>query len=118
MRHRGHPNIYLFLFFLVMLLLGLLMWHGAARAQHAEMHHFYQHLTIPGTKTSCCDNRDCRPADARWRAGQWEALHRGVWLRIPDNVVLDVKSPDGRAHLCIYELVDKPLCFIQPFLGG
>lgn len=82
-------------------------------------HHddFYQFLQRPGGGGSCCSNRDCRPADARVRAGHWQAFIQKKWVDIPDNVILrETHTPDGGAHVCA--VIDNdlivPLCFIPP----
>src|SRR5688572_23330780 len=73
--------------------------------QHAEIHDkFYSNWMRPDMPTvSCCDQRDCAPAEARMQNGQWVARKYGetVWHRVPpEKVEINRSSPDGRNHLC------------------
>ena len=61
-------------------------------------------LTTPEGQ-SCCDMRDCRPAEARLIDGHWEVLvqpYEGParWSIVPDRAVLRRDNPDGRPILC------------------
>lgn len=88
--------------------------HGAG---HAEMHHVYQDWLQPGSKVSCCDNRDCRPTRARvGDNGLWEAWDGRQWLTVPAARVLSMPSPDGRSHLC--EVGGTVLCFVPGEIRG
>jgi len=49
----------------------------------------------PGTDNYCCDVSDCRRTEAGWRHGQWWAFVQGVWMPIPRDKELPVKSIDG-----------------------
>ena len=75
--------------------------------------------------TPCCDDRDCRPADAfadlRER-GLVRLLIEGQWIDVPRAVVVAEDAPDGRAHWCGGRLftnspqgwVPLPRCVILP----
>jgi hypothetical protein len=49
---------------------------------------------------SCCDNKDCKPTEARWNGKNWEARFEDRWVVIPDERVLKHEAKDGNAHLC------------------
>lgn len=77
----------------------------------AFAHEPYSHWLIPGTKTLCCNDRDCRPTQARLADdGLWEAWDGKRWLPVPRDRVLKVPSPDGRSHVC--EIDGTVLCFV------
>jgi hypothetical protein len=68
---------------------------------------------------SCCDQSDCKPTNARFIDGRWEAEFAGAFTPVPDAKILDKESYDGRAYLCA--LPDQPgkptiYCFVKP--GG
>jgi hypothetical protein len=71
-------------------------------ASPAEAHDWYKELIIPGSKQSCCNDRDCHPVPDCSSLGD---LHRGVVIEgrcievAPQNV-LPMDSPDGAAHAC------------------
>jgi hypothetical protein len=80
-------------------------------APPAFAHDPYGSWKIPGTNTSCCDHRDCRPARARMDENErWEAWDGQRWIKVPPDRVLKIPSPDGRSHLC--ELHGAVLCFV------
>ena len=84
-------------------------------ASPALGHDPYASWMIPGTQTSCCNQRDCEPAES-WRVAgdRYEAKWRGQWLAVPPGAVLrDVQAPDGRGHVCVRASVTPPLvlCF-------
>jgi hypothetical protein len=70
---------------------------------HAQMHDVYKGWHPPNnSKTSCCNDSDCRPTRAyvdpegRWRA--WNGMR---WLVIPPERILPTDfAGDGRSHLC------------------
>lgn len=101
---------------------------STAIAQHPahdqEIHQrFYSTWTWPDNRRlSCCDNKDCSPAEARFENGQWMARKLGEdhWYKVPPEAVeYERDSPDGRSHICsefymvkLRGLVDKVYCFI------
>lgn len=65
-------------------------------------------LTIPGTGSSCCDESDCRPVDARrgpsgwqvrWRPGQLPGAPTD-WTDVPESAVLVRDNPTGIPIAC------------------
>jgi len=79
---------------------------------HAQMHHIYKHWHPPlNSKTSCCDNSDCRPTRAYVEDdGTWRAWNGVRWLAVPAERVLPTDfAGDGRSHLC--EKADFVYCF-------
>jgi hypothetical protein len=79
---------------------------------HAEMHATYEEWK-DYRGFSCCDDSDCRPvrADAGID-GQWRAWVDGRWVPVPPNAVLQIKSPDGRNHICMSPGAVEPRCFV------
>jgi hypothetical protein len=84
--------------------------------QHADIHdHFYstwERPDMPGV--SCCDKKDCAPAEARFKDGVWHARQVGTseWLTVPASKIEQRRdSPDGRSHLC--NIRDHVICFIH-----
>lgn len=51
---------------------------------------------------SCCNDRDCRPADDFVDAGERDVRLRidGQWIDVPRSYVVAERSRDGRAHWC------------------
>lgn len=77
----------------------------------ARAHDIYRGWMVPGTATSCCNDRDCRPTRARMDEHErWEAWDGERWLKVPPDRVLKIPSPDGRSHLC--EMNGAVLCFL------
>lgn len=71
-------------------------------ATPAYPHDAYHQWKIPGTDTSCCDDRDCKPVRARANIdGMWQVWHEGRWLDVQPRSILPIPSPDGRSHACI-----------------
>ncbi len=67
-------------------------------------------LTIPGSGSSCCDESDCRPVDARrgpngwqvrWRPGQIPGAPTD-WTDVPESAVLVRDNPTGIPIACWY----------------
>lgn len=93
--------------------------------EHAQLHeHFYRKLQrpdvshdLPGWQKSCCSDRDCSPAQARYRDGRWEFLKRGVWTAVPQSKIVADRTPDMQAHACISVVTDELLCFVRPDFG-
>jgi len=90
--------------------------------EHAQLHKdFYSKLARPDVpagaawaQKSCCSNRDCRPVQARFSSGAWEFLGADGWRRVPPRKLLDVQSPDTRAHACVSPGTREILCFVKP----
>lgn len=80
-------------------------------AAPAIAHDQYHDWKIPGTTTSCCNDKDCGPIRARQTLdGGWEVRHEGQWLAVQPKSLLPFPSPDGRSHACIIGSV--VLCFV------
>ena len=75
----------------------------------ARAHDIYHDWKIPGTTTSCCNDKDCRPTSA-WQdmEGRWLIRVNGQDIVIPDRVILP-EQPDGRCHVC--EMHGTVFCF-------
>jgi len=70
---------------------------------HAEMHDLYKTWHPPdNSKTSCCNNADCRPTRAYVdENGIWRAWNGLRWLVVPPDRTLPTDfAGDGRSHLC------------------
>jgi hypothetical protein len=78
-------------------------------------HDFYSSWMRNDGKGSCCNNQDCAPAAAERRGAHWYVKHHGMWMEVPDNVVLRKSTPDGQAHACI--LGNVIICFVEPILA-
>lgn len=70
--------------------------------EHQKLHNeFYSKLNRPGTMISCCNDKDCRPAQHRLNAGQHEFFVGGQWIRVSQKWIIDNKmTPDGESHWC------------------
>lgn len=70
-------------------------------AGHA-LHHegFYMGLKQPGTGMSCCNNRDCRPAEHRVTPKGVEFLVAGRWIMPPQSQLIEIETPDAKGHWC------------------
>ena len=67
---------------------------------HDPLHHWYKTLRQPFTGYACCDDKDCRPTQARTRGRIIEVLVDGEWTRVPFDKLLKRKSPDLNSHVC------------------
>ncbi len=71
---------------------------------HGDTSEWYTTLHQKGSRMSCCNNRDCRPADGWRMAGDhYEFFFKKSkkWCHVPESARLDNQSsPDGEAHVC------------------
>jgi len=84
--------------------------------QNQNLHNeFYSKLTRPGTKKSCCNNEDCRPAQHRVKDGHHEFHVGGAWVQVANQQIIDnIYTPDGQSHWCGF---DEGTLFPQTFCG-
>ena len=64
----------------------------------------------PGTDESCCDNKDCGPADYKFDGDGNLFMRRfqeTKWWPIPKEKIMYRNTPDGDAHLCGVEVDEK-----------
>lgn len=116
-RELKNPWLAFALFFMIVLIVILYSMPVARadephkhRPQDLGLHHkLYKQWKMPDNRAvSCCNDDDCRPAEAYKKGGQWYARHEGdtgdftlipphkVDIGLPDSP----ESPDARAHLC------------------
>lgn len=111
---------------------ALLLFITTANAQegmhgvgHDKLHHWYSQLMRPDMPhSSCCNNQDCRPTQARQLPdGSWEALKDARWVKIPPGKINREESFDSSAHICApppdwtaYD-ADYVFCFVKPSAG-
>ncbi len=63
----------------------------------------------------CGDWSQCRPIEVREQDGAWQAISGGRFASIPQQSIVPIRSPDGRAYLC--STPQEPVrCFIRPFM--
>lgn len=111
---------------LVLAAILALSYCGAVRA-----HDHYAHWKMPGTTSSCCNEKttvngettgDCYPTEAELRAGAWWARRdNGQWVEIPERAILREVNPDEtgqKAHLCYNDFALTVLCFVPPSGGS
>lgn len=103
-------------------LLLLLMTVPAAAEEapgHAQHHHWYKTLKIPGTGYSCCNDSDCRPAQWRATPNGVEFFIGGKWFFPPKQSVIETETVDGNGHWCGLDGA-SPLtfCAIVPRVGS
>jgi len=92
---------------------------------HDKLHHWYKQLMRPDMPhSSCCNDQDCRPTQARQLPdGRWEALKDGVWVIIPNEKINREESYDSQAHICAPPKAwtaypqDFVFCFVKPGAG-
>ena len=83
-----------------------------SRGDHDTFHKWYQGLRSPEGE-GCCNERDCHPVASRYAAegpeGSWvlEILIRNRWVKVPEDRVLPVSSPDGGVHARCCDLHDR-----------
>lgn len=66
---------------------------------HDALHHWY--LTLKDWKgRSCCNMKDCRPTQSRFRDQHVEVMVDGEWTKVPAHKILPLTSPDARTHVC------------------
>ena len=97
---------------------------GQHKDGHSVLHHWYKQLMRPDAPhSSCCNDQDCRPTQARWVNDHWEAQKDGRWVSIPNYKVNREESFDSQAHICApptnYQSYHKDFvfCFIKPGPG-
>lgn len=97
---------------------ALVVFFVAALAFCARAHDQYHDWKIPGTTTSCCDDKDCQPVRARVSddGESWEVWHDAKWLHVGKRAMLPFPSPDGRSHACI--IGTTVLCFVPGEIRG
>ena len=72
---------------------------------HDTFHTWYRGLKSPEGE-GCCNERDCHPVAFRYEAagpqGAWvlEILIRNRWVKVPNDRILPLSSPDGGVHAC------------------
>ena len=72
---------------------------------HDTFHTWYRGLKSPEGE-GCCNERDCHPVAFRYEAagpqGAWvlEILIRNRWVKVPQDRILPLSSPDGGVHAC------------------
>ena len=75
------------------------------RGDHDTFHTWYRGLKSPEGE-GCCNERDCHPVAFRYEAagpqGAWvlEILIRNRWVKVPQDRILPLSSPDGGVHAC------------------
>ncbi len=112
-------------------------WAQGHEEGHAEYHDVYREWKQPSNGMPCCNEKkgnvgDCYPTDAKLGpagpmnpgiTGQvWYAKRdTGGWVEIPEGKIVREKNPDqtgSRAHLCIFDWAEIPLCFVPPTGGS
>jgi hypothetical protein len=78
---------------------------------HAQYHDMYRGWTDKNG-ISCCNNRDCRPAEARVRDAGIEVLILGEWVPVPEDKVIQPPRPDLQSHVCHIPNTRTILCFV------
>src|SRR5262245_25508861 len=74
---------------------------------HAQWHDgFYKNLTVPGSKTSCCNLADCRPTQIRTNGDHYEIMKDGRWIKVDPEKIVKTEAPDGGAHICAPDVHD------------
>lgn len=113
--------------------------HEHRQEGHALHHDVYKEWRIPGTASSCCNEKkilpsgettgDCYPTRARLAPSAdasikglvwWAERDSGGWVEIPDGSIVREANPDqsGEAgHLCESQVDGHVLCFRAPNTG-
>ena len=78
----------------------------------AEGHDIYSGLKDHLGESSCCDERDCRPAHYRINSAGVEMLLEDEWVRVPNNVI-QYRTLDGDTG----ETRGGHWCGVTNFLG-
>lgn len=113
------PHVAIACLLVLILGAGIEACHSRARAQdgHAQHHDWYKHLLTP-QGYQCCDNRDCRPVQARPRDdGSWEAFFGGRWQPVPPDRVLPDRLNRVPLHAHICEQDGYVRCFLKGGAG-
>jgi len=117
---RGKIN-WIHFYFMVILILVLAGVAIAEEGGHMKYHdQFYQGLK-QANGASCCNNRDCRPAEAYIETESKTSLMiAGRWIDVPKKKVQKMVTPDGASHWCGFnETARVPVtyCAILPWGG-
>lgn len=85
----------------------------------AWTHDPYSSWTIPGQGKSCCNLTDCAVTRAKFEKGAWWAFvnSKRMWVKVPDERIVNYKTDDSEAHLCYGETLGEVYCFRPPKLG-
>lgn len=82
---------------------------------------FYQTWQMPDARhASCCSEKDCGPAQAKFESGGWWArwTDEDEWTRVPEaKVEHDRDTPDGSAHMCGRRAVGGEV-YVYCFING
>jgi hypothetical protein len=89
----------------------LLLSCGALAHDQGEHAEWYRGLKVPGTGSSCCNDKDCMPTDYRIREGLYEVPVGFMWVVVPNaRVIRNVPNPVGRAVVCRHG--ETIFCFV------
>jgi hypothetical protein len=83
----------------------------------------YAGYHLPGTKTSCCGGRDCRPVESRSNSesGRTEILIGAEWRPLDFNKVVGpppLGADPQKVHACWQERKTGPGPVLCVFVGG
>jgi hypothetical protein len=118
---------------LIAVALGVVFFAQMGRSEEAHQHHhpakdaeihelFYRNWMRPDhPESSCCNEKDCYPAEVRFRGGGIFAKQResGNWVLVPPEKIEKVRdNPDGRNHICMSANVHAPQVFCLSLGAG
>lgn len=62
---------------------------------------WFDRLHQPATGLPCCSISDCRLTESRVVGSRYEALVEGKWLAVPPETVVEVRTIQQDAPLCV-----------------
>jgi len=89
----------------LLLAAGLLCspWHSRAQDSPHDHHPYHADFYKQWRRTdgsSCCSDRDCRPATTRMRGEVVQVLIDGEWVDVPSRAIRPYAAPDLGDHVC------------------
>jgi hypothetical protein len=106
------PRVLCASLFCAMLAAVAVAWARPPDGANPALHGRFESRTQPGTGMPCCSVADCRQADYRLAAKGYEVFLDNKWMRVPDERIVHVANPVGRAIVCRSPVSPAILCFV------
>jgi hypothetical protein len=78
-------------------------WHSRAQVSPPGHHPYHADFYTGWQRadgSSCCSDRDCRPATTRMRGEIVQVLIDGQWVDVPPRAIRPYAAPDLGDHVC------------------
>jgi hypothetical protein len=106
------PRILCASLFCAMLAAIAAVWARPPAGADPALHGWFESLKQPGTGMPCCAVADCGQADYRLANDGYEVFLDNKWMHVPDERIVHVRNPVGRAIVCRAPVSPTILCFV------